>query len=95
MAEAALPMAAAQVRVETKERFLSPGRAIGLGVFVLFSLTFVQAVVDVDGIYYFTFLRRLFGVKTPAEAYQFGSAFWSHPKGRACFEFEIARPVPW
>lgn len=26
---------------------------------------------------------------------QYGSTFWSHPKGRACFEFEIARPVPW
>ena len=24
-----------------------------------------------------------------------GRAFWSHPKGRACFNFDTARPVPW
>src|SRR5579872_3316856 len=61
------------------ERFLTLPRAGGLLVFALFSLTFVSAKVDVDGIYYFTFVRRLFGVNTPAEAYQFGSAFWNAP----------------
>jgi hypothetical protein len=30
-----------------------------------------------------------------SERSQYGSTFWSHAKGRACFEFEIARPVPW
>ncbi len=26
---------------------------------------------------------------------QYGSEFWSHPQGRACFSFESGRPVPW
>jgi hypothetical protein len=26
---------------------------------------------------------------------QYGSHFWSHPKGRACFAFDGTRPVPW
>jgi hypothetical protein len=26
---------------------------------------------------------------------QYGNSFWSHRKGRACFEFDIAHPVPW
>ena len=25
----------------------------------------------------------------------YGTAFWSHPAGRACFAFEAQRPVPW
>src|SRR5437867_660199 len=79
MAEAALPIEVARAQVESRERFLSLGRAIGLAVFVLFSLTLIQAVVDVDGFFYFRFLRRLFGVQTPAVAYQFGSAFWTAP----------------
>src|ERR1700674_5718544 len=80
MAEVGLPLEAAREREAVSgERFLSPGRTIGLLVFVLFSLTFVRAQVDDDGLYYFSFLRRLFGINTPAEAYQFGSAFWSVP----------------
>jgi hypothetical protein len=26
---------------------------------------------------------------------QYGSEFWSHPKGRACFALEAGKPVPW
>ena len=52
---------------------------LGFLVFAGFALTFVRASVDDDGLYYYAFLRRLFGVDTPAFAFQFGSAFWSAP----------------
>ncbi len=79
MAEVGLPLQATRERAAAREGFLSPGRIVGLVVFVLFSLTFVRAEVDDDGLYYYYFLRKLFGVHTVAEAYQFGSVFWTAP----------------
>lgn len=74
-----LPIAATREHARPTERFLSPGRTIAVAAFTLFALTFVAPSVHDDGIYYFYFLRRLFGVHTPAEAYQFGSVFWTAP----------------
>jgi hypothetical protein len=36
-----------------------------------------------------------FAAPDDLRARQYGSEFWSHPKGRACFAFETGRPVPW
>jgi hypothetical protein len=66
-------------KVRASERFLSRSRGIAVAVFVLFAATFDAGLVQNDGTVYFDFLRRLFGVQTPAAAYQFGSAFWSAP----------------
>jgi hypothetical protein len=82
VAEVSLPLdldRAEAVRTETRERFLSWPRAAGVGVFVLFALTFDLVKVQDDGVVYFDFLRRLFGVSTDGVAYQFGNAFWNAP----------------
>jgi hypothetical protein len=67
------------VRAEVRERFLSWPRAAGIGVFVLFALTFDLVKVQDDGTIYFDYLRRVFGVDTGGVAYQVGSAFWTAP----------------
>lgn len=40
-------------------------------------------------------LCATFAAPDDLRARQYGSEFWSHPKGRACFAFEAGRPVPW
>jgi hypothetical protein len=47
--------------------------------FVLFALTFDRVSVHDDGIVYFDFVRKLFGTDVAAQAYQFGSAYWTAP----------------
>ena len=66
-------------KVRAAERFLSRSRGVAVAVFLFFAATFDIGHVQDDGTVYFDFLRRLFGVQTPAVAYQFGSAFWSAP----------------
>jgi hypothetical protein len=66
-------------RARTSERFLTWPRAVGVGFFVLFALTFNDGGVHDDGVTYFDFLRRLFGASAGGVAYQFGSAFWNIP----------------
>jgi len=36
-----------------------------------------------------------FTAKSDIENRQYGSGFWSHAQGRACYAFEIGRPVAW
>ena len=82
MAEISLPVAEAREAREAaapRERFLSWPRAAGLGFFLLFALTFDLVKVQDDGVVYFDFLRRFFGVPTGGVAYQFGNAFWNAP----------------
>src|SRR4051812_35239627 len=52
---------------------------VALGGFALFAITFDRPRVHDDGTYYFNFVRRLFGADVVAQAYQFGSAFWTAP----------------
>ena len=40
-------------------------------------------------------LCAAFSAVTDREGPQWGSGFWAHPKGRACFVFDATRPVPW
>jgi hypothetical protein len=63
----------------TRERFLTPTIALAFVLFALFSLTFVKVEIHDDGVYYYYFLRGLFGADVVAQAYQFGSAFWTAP----------------
>ena len=80
MAEVGIPYV--RTRVEgavASERFLTRPRIVGLLVFLLFALSFDDGKVQDDGVYYFDFLRKLFGVHTNTAAYQFGSAFWNAP----------------
>lgn len=84
MAEVPLPLAresVGRVQAATRrtERFLTWPRAAGVGLFVLFALTFNDGRVHDDGVSYFDFLRRLFGAGGDGVAYQFGSAFWNAP----------------
>lgn len=51
----------------------------GFALLVLFMLTFDDGYVEHDGLYYYAFARKLIGIHTPAEAYQFGSAYWTAP----------------
>src|SRR4051794_11920339 len=62
-----------------RERFLTPWMWVALGGFALFAATFDRPRVHDDGTYYFNFVRRLFGTDVVAQAYQFGSAFWTAP----------------
>src|SRR4051812_9003982 len=79
---AELTLAAARVRqsaAATTERFFTWPRAIAVGIFLLFAATFDDAHAHEDGLVYYLFLRRLFGVEPHGVAYQFGSAFWNAP----------------
>jgi len=40
-------------------------------------------------------LCATFAAKDDWSTRAYGSEFWSHPKGRACFAFEAGKPVPW
>ncbi len=40
-------------------------------------------------------LCAAFAAADDVRARAYGSEFWSHPRGRACFAFETGRPVPW
>ena len=40
-------------------------------------------------------LCATFSAVTDPDTPQFGSQFWSHPAGHACFAFNTARPFPW
>ena len=82
MADVPLPVAhvrAEPVTERAAERFLTAPRIAALGVFLLFAITFEDGGVHDDGVVYFDFLRRLFGVHTNGVAYQFGSVFWNAP----------------
>jgi hypothetical protein len=74
-----LARAAPRERAAARERFFSPARAAGIGLFVVFGLTFGRPRVFSDGILYDNFVRRLFGEDVLTQAYQFGSAFWAAP----------------
>ena len=81
---AEVPFPLAHVRAEpvterAAERFLTRPRVAALAVFLLFAVTFEDGGVHDDGVVYFDFLRRLFGVHTNGVAYQFGSIFWNAP----------------
>ena len=79
MADVPLERAAAREQAVPRERFLTPWMGVALGGFVLFALTFDRPRIHDDGIVYFNFVRRLFGADVVAQAYQFGSAFWTAP----------------
>jgi hypothetical protein len=69
----------ARERATTRERFLTPAMLVGLGLVILFMVFFDDGYVEHDGLYYYAFARKLIGIHTPAEAYQFGSAYWTAP----------------
>lgn len=62
-----------------RERFLNLWMCVALGVCGLFALTFDKVQIHDDGVLYYYFVRRLFGADIVAQAYQFGSAFWTAP----------------
>jgi hypothetical protein len=76
-----IPVERAPQREETaaRERFLTPWMWLALGGLALFALTFDRPRIHDDGTLYFNFVRRLFGTDVVAQAYQFGSAFWTAP----------------
>jgi hypothetical protein len=65
--------------VAVRERFLSLWMCVVLGACGLFSLTFAKVHIHDDGVLYYYFVRRLFGADIVAQAYQFGSSFWTAP----------------
>ena len=52
---------------------------VALGLCGLFALTFDKVQIHDNGVLYYYFVRRLFGADIVAQAYQFGSAFWTAP----------------
>ncbi len=40
-------------------------------------------------------LCATFSAASAPDTVRYSSGFWSHPKGRACFAFTTAKPVPW
>src|SRR6476620_7644443 len=79
MADVPVEGVAAREEPARRERFLTPWMWVALGGFALFALTFDSPRVHDDGTLYFNFVRRLFGTDVVAQAYQFGSAFWTAP----------------
>jgi hypothetical protein len=82
MTDIGVPFAGARgesVKTSASERFLTRPRVAGLLVFGLFAVTFDLVKVQDDGVVYFDFIRRVFGVQTGGVAYQFGSSFWNAP----------------
>src|SRR6186997_334904 len=79
MADVPLEHTAPRKESVPRERFLTPWMWVGLGGLALFALTFDRPRIHDDGTLYFNFVRRLFGADVVAQAYQFGSAFWTAP----------------
>jgi hypothetical protein len=84
MAEVSVPLAheraeSVQARTDTAERFLTWPRAGGVAVFLVFAVSLDVVKVQDDGVVYFDFMRRFFGVPTGGVAYQFGGDFWNAP----------------
>jgi hypothetical protein len=81
MAEVGLDRAdaVAAESTEARERFLTWRMWALLVAVVLFTVSFARVTVHDDGIVYFNFVRKLFGADVAAQAYQFGSAFWTAP----------------
>src|SRR3954464_15152149 len=79
MADVPLERAAVREEAVPSERFLTPWMGVALGGLLLFALTFDRPRIHDDGSLYFNFVRRLFGADVVAQAYQFGSAFWTAP----------------
>jgi hypothetical protein len=79
MTDVPIERVVAREQAVPRERFLTPWMGVALGGFVLFALTFDRPRIHDDGSLYFNFVRRLFGADVVAQAYQFGSAFWTAP----------------
>jgi Dolichyl-phosphate-mannose-protein mannosyltransferase len=73
------PAVARPAAEAARERFLTPSMWVALAGFALFALTFDRPRVHDDGTYYYNFVRRLFGADVIAQAYQYGSAFFTAP----------------
>ena len=63
-----------------RERFLTPWMWVALGgVRACSRSPSTTSRIHDDGVLYYNFVRRLFGTDVVAQAYQFGSAFWTAP----------------